>query len=198
MFALQSCKGFSPNTYHMWCCTRRQCNIEYTEQAVKDLGFSLPFAMEVLTCHELQPSTGKSTGQRSSGFGRAKLLVLLLASGLATATVLVLVLLGRQLKVCQGNRMIEDGLQKEQSIQVPKIQQERSHNRKAMVVLPHERREIDLQAQAESSITVSVDSIPNGKMVSNKLMVRAVQISRSVFTKLQIAMQLLVTSNKAW
>lgn len=55
MFALESCEGFVP-MWHMWCCTKRQCNIQYTEQTIEDLGYPIREALEILTCHQLTPS----------------------------------------------------------------------------------------------------------------------------------------------
>lgn len=52
MFLLESCKGFLHNTFHLWCCTQRQCNLQYTEKAIADLGYPMPDALEILTCHE--------------------------------------------------------------------------------------------------------------------------------------------------
>jgi hypothetical protein len=175
MFALQSCKGFSPNTYHFWCCTKRQCNIHYTEEDVKDLGFTLPFAMEYLTCHAL-----KSSGQGLSDSNHTKLMVLFLASGLAATATLALVLLWWQSKVCQGNAISTDELHKETSIQEHQVNGNRSQNRQAEVVKPHRSSQMDLQAQTESSIIVSGDRTSHGKNVSSKLMVRSIQSFRSL------------------
>jgi hypothetical protein len=52
MFVLQSCKGFNPSSFHMWCCTRRQCNLQYTQQALEDLGYQVKEDMKFLTCYE--------------------------------------------------------------------------------------------------------------------------------------------------
>jgi hypothetical protein len=175
MFALQSCQGFSPNTYHMWCCTKRQCNIHYTEQAVQDLGFSLPFAMEFLTCHDMNfiPSP-----PASSESGRTKLLVPLLALGLAAAISLALVLLWRQRNACQGEKMKGDELQKVQSIHEPEMHRQRMQNGQAEVEFSRQKRQMDLQAKTEHNDIVSVGSIPNGKSVPSKLTVRLMQICR--------------------
>jgi hypothetical protein len=197
MFALKSCKGFSPYTYHVTCCAKHSCDVHYTEQAVQDLGFSLPYAMEFLTCHELQPSTANSRGQASSGSRRTKLLVLLLASGLAAAATLVLVLLWWQLNAFQGRSMRKEEFHKEKSIQELEIQPKSGQNGKAVVVCSHGRRQMDLQAQLDSSNTVS-DSNLNGEDVPDKLMVRAIQISRRFISILQIAMQARVTTNESW
>jgi hypothetical protein len=82
----------------MWCCTARQCNIHYTEQAVQDLGFSLPFSMEFLTCHELQHQSPKSSGQAST-ISRPKAIMVplltLLAFALVAATAFLLRILWR-------------------------------------------------------------------------------------------------------
>jgi hypothetical protein len=180
MFALQSCRGFSPNTYHMWCCTKNQCNIHYTEKAVQDLGFTLPFALEHLTCHELQPSTKKSSGQAASASSRTKLLVLLLASGLAAAATLVLVLLWWHIKSGKGNTTDADELQKERSIHEHQMIRESSQNGQEVVESPHRSNQMDLRAQTENVITVSDERLSNGKTFPKKLMVRVIQIFGSV------------------
>jgi hypothetical protein len=164
-----------PRTYHMWCCTKRQCNIHYTEQAVQDLGFTLPFAMEYLTCHDINTVPSP---QASSGSGGTKLLVPLLALGLGTAIALALVLLWRQRNACQGVNTKGDELQKGKSVQEPEIHSERIHNGQPEVEFSHQKRQMDLQAQTESNNITSVGRISNEKSDPSKLTVRLIQISR--------------------
>lgn len=52
ILALRSCKGFTPEKNHMWCCTARQCNILYTRQALQDLGFADIGGLDFLQCSE--------------------------------------------------------------------------------------------------------------------------------------------------
>ena len=55
---LQSCKGFKPDTYHMWCCTKRQCNILYTKQAIADLGYDPIDELQLFQCFSSERSAG--------------------------------------------------------------------------------------------------------------------------------------------
>ena len=64
VLALESCKGYIPNTYHMWCCTARQCNILYTQQAIEDLGYDTIDVLEYITC--VGKSAGDIAGETSS------------------------------------------------------------------------------------------------------------------------------------
>ena len=52
ILALESCDGYIPNSYHTWCCTARQCNILYTQQALKDLGYPVGDDLEYISCVE--------------------------------------------------------------------------------------------------------------------------------------------------
>jgi hypothetical protein len=63
MLALQSCKGSKPNTCQGWCCTKRQCSIQYTVKEIYDLGFSSPLNLKINTSNQLQLSTATSRGQ---------------------------------------------------------------------------------------------------------------------------------------
>ena len=42
----------------MWCCTARQCNILYTQQALRDLGFADIGDLEYMQCYAAEPSPG--------------------------------------------------------------------------------------------------------------------------------------------
>jgi hypothetical protein len=174
MFALQSCKGFSPNTYHIRCCTNRHCDIQYSEKEINDLGYSLPFALEFLTCHELQPSITNSSVQGSTGSPRTSLLGPLLAAGLAAAIALASVLLWRHQRARQRNSMKADELPTEQSVQELEIRHQSSHKRPAGD-WPHTERWMDVQAQTDYNNFVTVDSILNGTNDSSKLTVRSMQ-----------------------
>lgn len=38
ILVLESCAGFAESTYHMWCCTTRECNDFFTQQKLAALG----------------------------------------------------------------------------------------------------------------------------------------------------------------
>lgn len=63
---LQSCKGFKPDTYHMWCCTKRKCNILYTQQAVVDLGYDFIDELQFLQCFSSEQGGGPGSGMPPS------------------------------------------------------------------------------------------------------------------------------------
>lgn len=56
ILVLQSCKGFTPDIYHMWCCTKNQCNILYTKQAIEDLGYDPMDDLQFLQCFSSEQS----------------------------------------------------------------------------------------------------------------------------------------------
>eukprot|EP00892_Ulva_mutabilis_P007870 jgi/Ulvmu1/5455/UM226_0003.1 len=56
VLVLKSCDGYIPNTYHMWCCTARQCNILYTQQAIEDLGYDSIDDLEYIACYSKEAS----------------------------------------------------------------------------------------------------------------------------------------------
>lgn len=64
VLVLKSCEGYIPNTYHMWCCTQRQCNILYTQQAIEDLGYDTIDDLEYIRCYD------KGTGLEAAIVGR--------------------------------------------------------------------------------------------------------------------------------
>ena len=66
MFALGSCEGFQDSAFHMWCCTSWQCNIQYTEQALKDLGYPIDGNLEFLTCNDLEQNSTHGLDEGSS------------------------------------------------------------------------------------------------------------------------------------
>jgi uncharacterized membrane-anchored protein YhcB (DUF1043 family) len=170
MFAVQSCKGFSPNTYHMWCCTKRQCNIHYTEQAVQDLGFSLPFAMEFLTCHELQPSDTKESVGSSNWKSRSRLVIPLVATGLVITFILgvALFLLWRHRRAQRANRMKADEMQMQIGKYVQQLEKhrEKSRNEQAelqKVKMQYKMLEMDLLANTNSGKTVSAKGVQSNE-----------------------------------
>lgn len=71
ILALQSCEGFAPNKFHMWCCTELQCNILYTKQGLEDLGFSTADigALDVIQCYSAEQSPSTSAASPSVGTG---------------------------------------------------------------------------------------------------------------------------------
>lgn len=51
MFVLNSCEGFGPEAFHMWCCSSTRCNIQYSQAQLLDMGLPLEEDLEPLTCH---------------------------------------------------------------------------------------------------------------------------------------------------
>jgi hypothetical protein len=179
MFALQSCKGFTPNTYHFWCCSKHRCKIEYTEAEFNRLGFTLPFRLEPLSCHELQPSTTDSSGQGSSASPRTKLLAPLLASSFAAAMALASVLLWRHQRASQGHNVNADELRTGKSIQELEMHRRRSKNGPEAVDWPQRDRRMNPLAQTESNNFVTVvSSFSNRTNVPTELTVHLYYISR--------------------
>jgi hypothetical protein len=165
MFAVQTCEGFSPQTYHMWCCTARQCNLHYTEEAVQDLGFSLPFSLEFLTCHELQHRSPKSGGKTSTSSQRSGFILPLLAV-LAFCFLamigLALLMLWRKRRARRDENITEVKQQIELHFMqggIPGNEQEEL----APVKRPPKMLQMDLLATSDSWKTVSVEgTVSNG------------------------------------
>jgi hypothetical protein len=161
MFVLQSCKGFQPNSFHMWCCTKRQCNIQYTQQAIEDLGYPMDEDLEFLTCHGMQdettsdqPSSGKST--------RSAILFPLIGSGLAVVAILAIVLLvlWRHKRQQRANRMKADEMQMQIGKYMQQLEKhrEKSRNEQAelqKVKMQYKMLEMDLLANTASGKTAS-------------------------------------------
>nr|BAV58352.1 hypothetical protein [Ulva partita] len=128
MLVLQSCDGYIPNTYHMWCCTKRQCNILYTQQAIEDLGYDTIDNLEYITCHALEPSEeGGADGDGSATGVSRDVTVPLIASSVALVTLLSLALfvLWRHRRFQRLNRHKEEEMQ----MQIGNYEQELEHHR---------------------------------------------------------------------
>lgn len=128
IFVLESCSGYTPNIYHMWCCTKRQCNILYTQQAIEDLGYDTIDNLEFITCHALEPSeeAGTDGGRATAGVNR-DVTVPLIASSVALVTLLSLALfvLWRHRRFQRLNRHKEEEMQ----MQIGNYEQELEHHR---------------------------------------------------------------------
>lgn len=60
MFILKSCEGFQHGSFHLWCCTATQCNLEYTQATLQastasDLEFGGLGDLQALTCNAIDP-----------------------------------------------------------------------------------------------------------------------------------------------
>jgi hypothetical protein len=165
MFAVQTCEGFSPQTYHMWCCTARQCNIHYTEQAVQDLGLSLPFSLEFLTCHELQHRSPKSSGRPSTSSRRSGLILPLLAVSAFCFLAIIGLALGMLWRKRRARRD-ENISEVKQQIEMHFMQGGMHRNEQAelaQVRRPSKMLQMDLLASSDSWKTVSVEgTVSNG------------------------------------
>eukprot|EP00892_Ulva_mutabilis_P008873 jgi/Ulvmu1/6358/UM029_0066.1 len=128
MLVLRSCKGYVPDTYHMWCCTKRQCNILYTQQAIEDLGYDTIDDLEYITCHALEPSEDGTPTDGGAGTGVSRdVTIPLAASSVALVTLLSLALfvLWRHRRFQRLNRHKEEEMQ----MQIGNYEQELEHHR---------------------------------------------------------------------
>lgn len=173
MFVLQSCKGFDKGTFHMWCCTKRQCNIQYTEQAIADLGYPMDAGLEFLTCHELEPSGTEQDVGSSSGSSRSYLVVPLVAAALAVATLLTvaLLVLWRHRRAQHANRMKADEMQMQIGKYMQQLEKhrEKSRNEQAelqKVKMQYKMLEMDLLANTASGKTTSAKGVSSEEKVT--------------------------------
>lgn len=175
MLVLRSCEGYIPNSYHMWCCTKRQCNILYTQQAIEDLGYDTIDDLEYITCHALEPSekSAASDGGAAAGVSR-DVTIPLIASSVALVTLLSLALfvLWRHRRFQRLNRHKEEEMQ----MQIGNYEQELEHHRERSkneqaelqkVKMQYKMLEMDLLANTAGS----GDKPPSGVVRSGNLTV---------------------------
>lgn len=162
MFVLQSCKGFQTDAFHMRCCTKTQCNIQYTEQAIEDLGYPMEDALELLTCHEMLPSDSEEDVSSGSSSRGSSLVVPLVATGLAVATILTvaLLVLWRHRRAQRANRMKADEMQMQIGKYMQQLEKhrEKSRNEQAelqKVKMQYKMLEMDLLANTASGKTAT-------------------------------------------
>ena len=70
VLVLESCEGFIPNKYHMWCCTARQCNLLYTKEALEDLGYFMS-GLEYIECVSRWDGGGGNSTAHNGGSASA-------------------------------------------------------------------------------------------------------------------------------
>lgn len=157
----------------MWCCTKRQCNIQYTEQAIEDLGYPMEDNLELLTCHELQPSSTEENVSSSSGNSRSELVVPLVAASLAIATLLTvaLLVLWRHRRGQRANRMKADEMQMQIGKYMQQLEKhrEKSRNEQAelqKVKMQYKMLEMDLLANTASGKTTSAKGAASEEKVN--------------------------------
>jgi TolA-binding protein len=180
MFILQSCQGFVPG-FHMWCCTKRQCNIQYTDQAIEDLGYPMEDNLELLTCHELQPSATAPTDSSSSSSNRSDLVVPLVASSLAVATLLAVavLVLWRHRRAQRANRMKADEMQMQIGKYMQQLEKhrEKSRNEQAelqKVKMQYKMLEMDLLANTASGKTAASAKAASEDKTATEATVRSI------------------------
>lgn len=89
MLVFKSCDGFFADTFHMLCCTAGQCDIQYSKDALTNLGYAdIAAELGVLTCHDTAPQPPLTSTPVSSQPKKPD--VLLVSAGATVAAVLVL------------------------------------------------------------------------------------------------------------
>jgi len=71
ILVLESCQGFVPKKYHMWCCTARQCNLLYTKAALEDLGYFSEWELEYIECVSRWDRGGRNSTASAGGSATA-------------------------------------------------------------------------------------------------------------------------------
>jgi hypothetical protein len=167
LFALRSCEGFEDGTFHMWCCTKRQCNIQYTQQAVEDLGYPLQTDLELLTCHELYPQHQKESELARKGSSTLEQITIpLIASAVALVTLLAVAfcVLWRHKRQQRLARLKEEEMQ----IQIGNYEQQLEHHRERSkneqaelqkVKMQYKMLEMDLLANTAGSGDKALNSM---------------------------------------
>jgi hypothetical protein len=155
----------------MWCCTKRQCNIHYTEQEMQDFGYSPGFKLEYLTCHELQPQFPESTSTGSRRSGAVVPVMAVLASGFVVSTALALLMFWRSRRANS-----DDNIKRVQHQREMLTSQEEMHRNCqavfAKVQRPLQMLQMDLLATSDSCRTVSAEgAISNGAVLRNQVTV---------------------------